>query len=214
MGVEGLEAEAGSGLQRWDPNRYGSLHIPGDGFSYDIFTQVSRALVSSRWRTGADPLAGLSVKHCIGTGQSQSAARLATYVNAVHPVTNLFSGFMFCVLVGSGSELSNPEIIPGETAAEYNRRFFSMIVPCVIHDDLDTPILILLSESEARNFGVPPQPDSKWVRVWEVAARWCMGRLLVASPVPARVSADPGGGRHAELAIRLSTLHPIFASVI
>ena len=26
----------------------------------------------------------------------------------------------------------------------------------------------------------------------------CNDRLLVASPVPARVSADPGGGRHAE----------------
>jgi Alpha/beta hydrolase domain len=110
MGVEGLEAEAGSRLRRWDPNHYGSLHIPGDGFSYDIFAQVSRALVSSRWRTGADPLAGLSVKHCIGTGQSQFAARLATYVSAMHPVTNFFSGFMFCVLVGGGSELSNPEI--------------------------------------------------------------------------------------------------------
>jgi hypothetical protein len=129
MGVDGLEAEAGSRPQRWDPNRYGSLHIPEDGFSYDIFTQVSRAPVSSRWRTGADPLAGLSVKHFIGTGQSQSAARLATYVNAVHPVTNFFSGFRFCVLVGGGSGLSNPEIIPGESAAEYNRRFFSMIVP-------------------------------------------------------------------------------------
>ena len=29
-------------------------------------------------------------------------------------------------------------------------------------------------------------------------ARWCMDRPLVASPVPARVSVDPGGGRHAE----------------
>jgi hypothetical protein len=94
MGVEGLEAEAGSRLRRWDPNHYGSLHIPGDGFSYDIFAQVSRALVSSRWRTGADPLAGLSVKHCIGTGQSQFAARLATYVSAMHPVTNFFSGVL------------------------------------------------------------------------------------------------------------------------
>src|ERR1700716_3320460 len=29
-------------------------------------------------------------------------------------------------------------------------------------------------------------------------ARWCMDRPLVVSPVPARVSVDPGGGRHAE----------------
>ena len=116
-------------------------------------------------------------------GQSQSAARLATYVNAMHPVTNFFSGFMFCALVGGGSELSNPEIIPGELAADRTIAVSSsMIVPCVIHDDLDTPILILLSESEARNFGVPPQPDSKWIRVWRSrrVGAWsgCWWRLL------------------------------------
>ncbi|HEY5024152.1 MAG TPA: alpha/beta hydrolase domain-containing protein, partial [Acidimicrobiales bacterium] len=34
----------GKGLRRIDPTRYGSLHLPGDGFSYDIFTQVARAV--------------------------------------------------------------------------------------------------------------------------------------------------------------------------
>src|SRR3546814_5619171 len=78
---------------------------------------------------------------------------------------------MPCVLVGGGSELTNPEIIPGESAADYNKRFFARIVETTIRDDLDTPILILLSETEARMFRVPPQPDAAKLRLWEVAGR-------------------------------------------
>jgi hypothetical protein len=43
--------------------------------------------------------------------------------------------------------------------------------------------------------------------------RWRIDRLLVASPVPARISADPGQAGMPSPAIRLSTLRPIFASV-
>ena len=50
-GAEGL---AGKGLKAIDPARYGSLEHPGDGFSFDIFTQVARAL-----REGGPALGGL-----------------------------------------------------------------------------------------------------------------------------------------------------------
>ena len=169
MGVEGLESAPETGLRRWDMERYGSLAIPGDGFSYDIFTRVARALTSSKARTGPDPMGGLAVRHVIATGESQSAARLATYINAIHPVAKFFSAFIPCVLVGGGSELFNPEIVPGESMADYNKRFFTRIVKTTIRDDLVTPVLIMLSETEARGFRVPPQPDSRWLRVWEVA---------------------------------------------
>ncbi|MGW5147479.1 alpha/beta hydrolase domain-containing protein [Rhodococcus koreensis] len=169
MGIDGLDSEPATGLRKWDEDRYGSLNIPGDGFSYDIFTQVARALAVPKSRSGIDPLPGLKVRHSIATGESQSAARLATYINAVHPLTNFFAGFIPCVLVGGGSELHNPEIIPGESMVDYNKRFSKRIVKCVIRDDLDVPILVLLSENEARNFRVPPQPDSSGLRVWEVA---------------------------------------------
>src|SRR3546814_11530476 len=75
---------------------------------------------------------------------------------------------MPCVLVGGGSELTNPEIIPGESAADYNKRFFARIVETTIRDDLDTPILILLSATESRMFRVSPQPDAAKLRLWEV----------------------------------------------
>ncbi|HMO75714.1 MAG TPA: alpha/beta hydrolase domain-containing protein [Sphingopyxis sp.] len=169
VGIDGLDAVPDSGLKRWDGERYGSLVHPGDAFSYDIFTQVARALVSAKGRSGPDPLGGLAAKHVIATGESQSAARLATYINAVHPLAGFFSAFIPCVLVGGGSELENPEIIPGESAADYNKRFFSRIVETVIRDDLDVPVLIMLSETEARMFRVPPQPDGPKLRLWEVA---------------------------------------------
>jgi hypothetical protein len=169
VGIEGLDIHPDTGLTRWDPQRYGSLHIPGDAYSYDIFTQVARALASATSRTGVDPLPGLDVRHCIATGESQSAARLATYINAVHPLARFFSGFIPCVLLGGGSELYDPEIIPGESKEDYNRRFMARIVSTTIRDDLDVPVLIMLSETEARMFRVAPQPDTAWLRVWEIA---------------------------------------------
>lgn len=48
---------AGKGLKGIDPERYGSLEHPGDAYSYDIYTQVGRALRAS----GSDgPLGGLT----------------------------------------------------------------------------------------------------------------------------------------------------------
>src|SRR4029077_19922029 len=45
VGVDAVGAElAGKGLRAIDPERYESLDHPGDGFSFDIFTQVARAI--------------------------------------------------------------------------------------------------------------------------------------------------------------------------
>ena len=51
--VPGSEA-AGKGLKAIDPERYGSLEHPGDAFSYDIYTQVARAV-----RAGAPAIGDL-----------------------------------------------------------------------------------------------------------------------------------------------------------
>ena len=85
-GVPGAEA-AGKGLKAIDPARYGSLEHPGDGYSFDIFTQVARAL-----RTGAG-LGGLQPQRLIAAGESQSAFALVTYYNGVQPLTHAFDGF-------------------------------------------------------------------------------------------------------------------------
>ena len=56
VGIEGLPPVP-QGLAAWDPERYGSLSIPSDDYSYDIFTQAARAVgrgppaapASTRW---------------------------------------------------------------------------------------------------------------------------------------------------------------------
>ena len=85
--MPGAEAAAasGRGLQALDPERYGDLHHPGDGFSYDIYTQVGRGAAVARRRL--DPLDGLDVERVLAAGESQSAFALTTYVNGVQPLT-------------------------------------------------------------------------------------------------------------------------------
>ena len=80
-----------TGLKAWDPVRYGPLSHPGDPFSYDIFSHAVRALR----RTGdGGPLAGFEIRHVLATGRSQSAMRLITYINALHPRDRLLDGYL------------------------------------------------------------------------------------------------------------------------
>lgn len=77
-------------LKAWDLQRYGTLvhpgtppppvprMIPGETYSFDIFSQAGAAL---RHPNGADPLGGLKVQRLIAHGQSQSAGRLTAYLN-------------------------------------------------------------------------------------------------------------------------------------
>ena len=81
-------------LATWDPERYGTLWVPDDAYSYDIFTQAARAVGPARDTSLVDPLGGLDVSSCFAAGQSQSAGRLASYVNAVQPTAGVFDGFL------------------------------------------------------------------------------------------------------------------------
>ncbi|HAG93292.1 MAG TPA: hypothetical protein DCL78_04165, partial [Gammaproteobacteria bacterium] len=65
-------------LKSWDRERYGELSLPNDGVSYDLFSQAANAVRNQ----SALLLDGLPVKGIIGAGESQSAIRLTTYVNA------------------------------------------------------------------------------------------------------------------------------------
>ena len=51
VGVTGFPTDS-QGLAAWDPARYGSLSIPTDDASYDIFTRVARTVGASRDRSG------------------------------------------------------------------------------------------------------------------------------------------------------------------
>ncbi|HEY1738917.1 MAG TPA: alpha/beta hydrolase domain-containing protein, partial [Acidimicrobiia bacterium] len=87
VNVPGASDEAGKGLVKIDPARYGNLTHPGDGYALDIYTQVARAL-----RTGAG-LGGSIPQRLIAAGESQSAFAMVTYYNGVQPLTKAFDGF-------------------------------------------------------------------------------------------------------------------------
>ncbi len=92
VGIEGSEnGIAPLHLKAANAERYGSLEHPGDSYSYDMFSQVAQAL---REPGEVDLLEGLVPARLIAMGESQSAGRLLTYVNAVHPLYNPYDGYM------------------------------------------------------------------------------------------------------------------------
>jgi hypothetical protein len=93
-------------LQTWSPaGRYATLDvtvggtITDDSLSYDIYSQAGQAILNP---SGVNLLPGLTVQTLIPTGDSQSAFRLATYINSVHPLNPIYSGFFL------HSSLGNP----------------------------------------------------------------------------------------------------------
>ena len=165
------------GLAAWDPERYGSLSIPTDDASYDIFTQVARAVGVKRDRSGIDPLAGLDVRKVIGIGASQSAARLSTYVNAIHPIERAFDGFLLQIYFGRGTPI---EVGTGIHNRDYTARLNGSTLPAIlrgaelwgsnlIRDDLDVPVMVINSELEAVACHGVRQPDTDRFRYWESA---------------------------------------------
>jgi hypothetical protein len=152
---------AGKGLKALDPERYGSLQHPGDGYSFDIFTQVARAL-----REGGIAIGRRTPARLLAVGESQSALALTTYYNGVQPLTRAFDGF----LVHSRASASLPLVAPGEPADLAG----SLVAdsPAIFRDDLDAPVLELQAETDVtgvlQSIDVR-QPDTDRFRLWEVA---------------------------------------------
>ena len=61
---------------------YSPLSHPGDSFSYDIFSQAGQAVR----RDSSRILGGLRLHTLIAAGESQSAGRLMTYIDAIQPI--------------------------------------------------------------------------------------------------------------------------------
>ena len=156
----GAAGVAGKGLRAMDPTRYGSLVHPGDGYSFDIFTQVARAV-----RAGGPALGDLQPDVVIAAGDSQSAFALTTYIDGVQPLTHAFDGFF----VHSRGSVALPLVGPGEFA-DLARGLGTGTA--LLRDDTDVPIIELQAESDVT--GVldslaARQPDTDRFRLWEVA---------------------------------------------
>ena len=170
------------------PARYAALTHPGDSFSYDIFTQAGRAARSQ----ARVLLGGLQPRKVLGIGESQSAFRLVTYLDAVAPIAHAYDGYLVHSGFGIGAPLSqSPQANVASPA------------PTRLRTDLDVPVLVFETETDlAAGFASARQPDTHRLRTWEVAgtAHYDSYGLGVGF-------GDPGDGRAAP-AMLDALLHP------
>jgi hypothetical protein len=178
-----------AGLIDWDPERYGSLKIPDEGVSYDIFTQCARAVGPRRDNRGPDPMGGLKVRKLIATGASQSGTRIMAYLNGVQPLAQVFDALIPIVCAGTAadfeSQMAHPDSAdvtgrhaelteaektsPEAAFAAARSRGHSRVVPTKVRDDLSTPVMAINTETEAFVYFPRRQPDTSKFRYWEIA---------------------------------------------
>jgi hypothetical protein len=129
-------------LKQRGAERYSSLDVTdggavmNDGLSYDIFTAAGAAV---RGKGGMNVLGTLKAERLIASGHSQSAGRLATYFNGVHPLSPMYDAV---VLHGGGGKMRS---------------------------DLNVKIWKLLSETDVLGQVATRQADTDKFRTWEVA---------------------------------------------
>lgn len=157
-------------LKQRDPDRYGGLRHPGDTYAYDVFTRAGRIV--------ADPaspvLGGLRPRAVLAAGTSQSASWLLTYINAVHPLVEVYDGFQLLSHLGAA--------LPIHAGA-------SMPASPIVRTDVDVPVLDVQTETEVAVLGTHRnrQDDSPNFRLWEVAGSAHVaeyGRSLTWPSVP------------------------------
>ena len=161
----GIYGQAGSiaakdgagGIKQTDPARYGSLNHPGDSFSYSIYEQAGQALHVD----GSQLLDGLVPQRVIALGESQSAFRLVTYINAVQPLSpGIYDGYFVYSRGGDGADLSQSPQLKISTPT-----------PTYIRTDLHVPIFLFETESDLLGLGylAARQPATTYIREWETA---------------------------------------------
>ncbi|MGZ4728217.1 MAG: alpha/beta hydrolase domain-containing protein [Acidimicrobiales bacterium] len=158
--VPGGEGIVGKGLKVIDPERYASLQHPGDGYSFDIFTQVARAL-----RAGGPALDDVEPQRLLAAGESQSAFALTTYYDGVQPLTSAYDGFF----VHSRGASSLPLVAPGQYADLAGSIGKTTVL---LRTDLDAPVMDVQSEGDISGIldsYAARQPDNDHFRLWEVA---------------------------------------------
>ena len=169
LGVEGMPGMPVPSLKTENPQRYASMHHPSDDYSYDIFAQAGELLGPQRPHD-VDPLEGLDVRHLIAVGVSQSSARLGGYLNGVHAVSSIYDAFLLVVYPNSPCAL-NGDSAPAELPQTYGPNGFHLLewYKHFLREDLDVPIIVLNSESEASECYPNTQSDTELLRWWEVA---------------------------------------------
>lgn len=166
VGIDGGGWVAGMPLKKADPARYGALEHPGDAFAYDIYTEVGRLL-----RTRGAALLGPLEPQCVlAVGESQSAAFLVTYVNAIDPLERCYDAFLIHGRGGGGAGVDG-HLLRAARAGEPADSSHLTRAGHRIRTDVRVPVLTLQSETDvaALGGGRARQPDAERFRLWEVA---------------------------------------------
>jgi hypothetical protein len=170
VGIEGggLPFMPDASLKKLNPDRYGSLVHPGDAFSYDMFTQAARSLVDE---DGPSPLGPLHPERLMAIGESQSAAFLVTYINAIDPLEQVFDGYFVHGRGTAGAALDGFRLIPRDGADVDLDAIRRQQTPERIRPDVRSPVLVLQSETDVVGLGGgrAEQDDGERLRQWEVA---------------------------------------------
>jgi hypothetical protein len=141
-----------------DPARYAALSHPGDSYSYDIYSQAGQAVRDS----AATIFGGLRPRAVLAEGESQSAFRLTTYIDAIQPLVHVYDGFLVHSR-GSGGFLAPLSQAPQADVPTPDVVLF--------RSDLGVPILTVETETDLMQLGYlsARQPDSAGFRLWEIA---------------------------------------------
>jgi Alpha/beta hydrolase domain len=147
----------GKGLVVQEPQRYGSLHMPGDQYALDVFDQIGLGLRSTRVHV----LGPLRADHIVAVGESQSAFYLTTFADTLQPLSHTFDGLFIHSRGGSGAPLNGSSIVSA-SAGPSNLR---------IRTDLGVPVFMFETQTDLIELGyaVAQQPNTRYIRTWEVA---------------------------------------------
>ena len=164
VGVDGGPSMMGidNSLKKTDPVRYGSLSHPGDAFAYDIYTQAGRLVRAAR---PGGLLGPLTPKHIIAMGESQSAAFMTTYVNAVDPLAKVYDGFLIHSRGSGVAPLGGSSLFGGGPDSRPQK--------VKLRADLRVPVITFITETDligirGPGFYAARQPDTEHLRIWEV----------------------------------------------
>jgi hypothetical protein len=148
-----------------DEARYASISHPGDSYSYDIYSQAGRAV-----RGNSKVLDGLHPKTLLAAGESQSAARMVTYLDAVAKRDHVYDGYLVHSRSATGSPLQGSPPPAVGTAPAGQPPPVPVPSPTQIRTDLGTPVFVLQTETDVYNSNTTArQPDTDTYRLWEVA---------------------------------------------
>lgn len=175
------QASANAGIRGTNPERYGSLVHPGDAYAMSIWSQVGAAL---RAPGGVAVFGEAMATTLIAAGQSQSAALMTTYLNAIHPISGVYDGFFVHSRFGGAPDVDGVFDIAGEAI-----RFRTDLAVPVMAFETETDLGPRLDYSPAR------QPDTDRIRVWEVAGSAHADAYLVPFQFP-QCTTPPNAGPH------------------